>query len=133
MVQDVKKFGRRSLLRRSEWLDEINYGRGLGRGLAEKRGERLHLVACLHLLHMIKVTGVEKLRAITGERQFGLRAKHLVDTLGRFTFPTRTGEQKRPASIAGRAGADVVEVLRVVVDELDAEIAVLFHCWHGEH
>ena len=37
------------------------------------------------------------------------------------------------AAIAGRAGTDVVEIEGVVVDELDAEIALLFHRRHGEH
>ena len=53
--------------------------------------------------------------------------------LGCCAFPTWPGEQEAAAAIAGRSGADVVEVEGVVIDQLDAEIALLFDCRHGEH
>src|SRR6185295_2008947 len=37
------------------------------------------------------------------------------------------------AVVAGSAAADVVKVLRVSVDELDAEIALFFYHRHGEY
>ncbi len=132
-VQDVKKFGRRFLLCRREWLDEINSRCGLRSGLAEKRRERLHLVASLHLLHIVDVTRVEELRAISWERQFGLRAKNLINARRRLAFPVRACKQEGPASIAGRARSDVGEVLRVVVDELDGKITIRLHGRHRKH
>lgn len=40
-VEDVEKLGRRLLFVRREWLDEFSSGRGFGRWLAEKSGQRL--------------------------------------------------------------------------------------------
>src|SRR5882757_3627174 len=107
-------------------------GAALG-AAGRKRGERLYLVAGLDLLHVFDIAGIKELGSIGGERQFGLAAKDLLDALGRVTLPARPSEQEAAASIAGRAGPDVVEVERVVIDELDAEIALLFHRRHGEH
>src|ERR1700733_13458658 len=132
-VQDVEELRRRSLLSWCKRLYEINSRSGGGPGLSDKIRERRYLVACLHLLHIFEVTRIEELRAISGERQFGLGSKHFVDALGCLTFPARSGEKERPPSVAARASANVIEVLRVVVDELDAEIAILLHRWHGEY
>src|SRR5439155_20769815 len=132
-VQDVEELRRGLLFCRRERLDEINGGCGRRCGLAEKRRERLHLVACLDLSHIVHVTRVEELRAIRWERQFGLTAKDLLDALGRVTLPSRPSEQEAAASVAACACADVVEVKSVIIDELDTEIALLFHRRHGEH
>src|ERR1700733_11164790 len=125
-VQDIEELRRCSLLRWCKRLYEINSRSGIGRGPAEKGRERLHLVARLHLLHIVEVGRVKELRAIAGKSKFGLAAKHLVDALGCLTFPVRSGKKERPASVAARTSANVV-------DELDAEIAILLHRGHGEH
>src|SRR5439155_13398502 len=70
---------------------------------------------------------------IRWERQFGLTAKDLLDALWRCAFPARPSEQEAAASVAARSGPDVVKVERVVIDELDAEIALLFHRRHGQY
>ena len=94
-------------------LDEIDRRRGLWRGLAEKRRQRLRLVAGLDFLHVVEVGRVEELRAIDGEYKLGLRADHLLHALGRLAFPARPGDEEAAAIVAGRAAADVVEVERV--------------------
>src|SRR5580698_699560 len=66
-VQDVEELRRCSLLRWCKRLYEINSRSGVGRGLAEKGRERLHLVARLHLLHIVEVGWVKELRAIAGK------------------------------------------------------------------
>jgi hypothetical protein len=121
------------LLSRRQRLDEISSRRGLRCGLSEKCGERLHLIPRLDLPYVFDVARVEQLRAISGERQLGLRAKDLIDTLGRIAFPAGPGEQEGSTAIAGRAGTNVVEVEGVPINELDAEITLLLHRRHGDH
>src|SRR5207237_2303638 len=131
-VQDIEELRRVFLFRGRQRLDEINGRCGLRCGPAEKRGERLYLVAGLDLFHIVDIAWIEELRAIGGECQLGLAAKDLLDALGRVAFPARPGKQEAAASIAGRASTDVVEVEGVVIDELDAEITLLFDRRHGE-
>src|SRR5213079_2894961 len=105
---------------RRQRLDEINGRCRFGRRLAEKRGERLHFIASLNLLHVFDIARIEELRAIRWERQFGLTAKDLLDALWRLAFPARPSEQEAASSVAAGACADVVEVKGVIIDELDA-------------
>src|ERR1700716_3431247 len=108
-------------------------GAALGAGWPRNAESGCALLAILGFFPIVDVTRVEELRAIGGERQFGLAAKDLLDALGRVTLPSRPGEQEAAASVAGRASADVVEIERVVIDELEAAIALFFNRLYGEH
>src|SRR5207249_10259440 len=106
-VQDVEELQRGLFFCWRQRPDEINGRCGLGCRLAEKRRERLYLIASLDLPHIVDIRRIEELRAIRWERQFGLTAKDLLDALGRLAFPARPSEQEAAASVAARACADV--------------------------
>ena len=89
----------RLLLLHRQRLEEVS-GRGFGSGLAEKRRERLHLVAGLHLLDVLEVARVEKLGAEGGIPQRGFHGEDLLDALGRLALPASRPEiMKLPASL----------------------------------
>ena len=132
-VQDIEEFGRGLLRLGRERLDKIDRWCGLGCSLSEKLRQWLHLVAGLDLLHVVYVARIEQLRPIGGERQVSIRAKYFLDALRSLAFPIRSRDEETTAIVAGRAASDVVEIERVRVNQLDAEIAFLFDLRHGEH
>ena len=60
--------------------------------------------------------------SLHGEHQFGLGVDEAVDANGCVAVPARSSEQIRTAAVAGRAAAEVVEIVGVAVDELDRVI-----------
>jgi hypothetical protein len=79
----------------------------------------LDLVPGLELLDVVDVVRVEELRAVDHERELGLARDHRLDAFGLLALPVRPGEQEVPRVVAGGAAADVSEVERVEVDELE--------------
>ncbi len=113
-------------------LDEVDFGGGLGRRLAEKCGKGLHLVAGLDSLHIFQVIRIEQLRPIHRQDQLGFGTDHLADAFRFLPFPAGPGDQEIPAIVAGRTAADIVKVVGVEVDELDAEVALLLKRGNGQ-
>src|SRR5215469_2791568 len=97
---------------------------GRGRcGPPEELRKRLRCVACLDLLHIIEVVGVEKLCAKTGEGEFRLAAKDFLDARWLRAFPTGTGDEEAAAVIACGAAANVAEIEGIKVNQLNGEIS----------
>src|SRR5437868_1081269 len=75
--------------RRSRW-----------RRLAQKRRERLCLVAGLDVLHVVEIVRTEELGAIDRKHKLGLRAEHLLHALGRASpFQPGPAMRKLPPSL----------------------------------
>ena len=113
--------------------EEIDLRRGGRRGLLEERGERLRLVARLHLLHVRHVLGIEELRAEEGERERRGRAEDLLDARRRLAFPVGADDEVVAGLEARRAAADVAVVVGVAVDQLHGVVALLRHRRHRDH
>ena len=78
-------------------------------------------------------SGTEKLGPVEDEGEFGLRPDHRLDARRRFAMPVRPGQQIAARVVARRPAADIGEVERVHVDELERIVAILVDRRHGEH
>ena len=124
-IEDVEKLGRGSLRLGAQRLDEVDRRRRGGRRLAEELRQRLDLVPSLDFLDVVDVVGTEKLRPVEDEGKFGLRTDHRLDARRRFAMPVRPGEQEIARVVARRPAADIGEVERVHVDELERVVTIL--------
>ena len=95
--------------------------------------QRLHLVAALDLLDLAQVFVVKQLSAVKGVGDVAFAVDHTVDVHRLLTFPVWPGDHVVPAVIAGTAGAQVGEILRIEVDQLHRVIAVVFNLGQGQH
>src|SRR6516162_8957539 len=98
-----------------ERLDEFNRRCGRG-GLTEEMRQWLRFIACLDLLHIVEVAGIEKLSAKAGEGEFRLATKHFLDVRRSNALPAWTGDHKSAAVIACGAAANVAEIEGVKVN-----------------
>jgi len=113
--------------------EEIDLRRGRGRGLFEKRGERLYLISRLHLDDVRHVCRIEELSPISGERERRSRVKDFLDARGGLAFPVWTDDEIVAWLASRGAAADVAIVVDIAVAEHDRVIALLFHRRHREH
>ena len=132
-VQDAEKRGRGPEDFRRQWLDEINRGSGLWPGRAQEFRQRLHPVTSLDLLYIIKVSRVESCVRYTANTNSVSERITFFTPSGNSAFPARPGDEETATFVAGGAAPDVIEVERIQIDELDAEIARLFDGRDGDH
>ena len=78
-------------------------------------------------------SGLKSWVRIEHERELRLGADHRLDALRLGAVPVRPGEQEVAGVVAGGAAADVGEVERVHVDELQRVVAALLDRRHSEH
>ena len=131
-AQHIEELQRGFHLGRRHRRDPGNGGRGGRSWFAEEGGERLRFVLGLDLLDVVEVGGVEELGAADDVDELGLRPEDFGDAGGDGTFPSRAGDEKRAAAVAGCAGAEVVEIEGVKVHHLEDPIAVLLDGRDGE-
>ena len=93
-----------------------------GAAVPEEPGQRPHLVAGLDLLDVVQIVRAEQLRPVEGkdERRFaGRMTRDDALRLSRPSSPDRRSDSCRP--VPGGPRADVGEVVRVGVNELDRD------------
>src|SRR5882724_12498577 len=113
--------------------DEIDLWRGRRRGLLEERGERLRLVARLHLLYVRQVPWIKELSAEKGEGEGGRRGKDFLDPRRHLAFPTGANHEIVARIVTGGPAADIAIVVGIAVDQLHRVVALFSHCWHRDH
>src|SRR5215469_12312842 len=105
----------------------MDRGRGERLRLSEELRKGPRFVACLDLLHIIEVAGVEELSAKTGEGKLCLAAKHFLDARRFRALPVGTCDEEVAAGIACSAAANVAEIKGVKVNQLNGEIPALLN------
>ncbi|MNO59984.1 hypothetical protein D3C76_505840 [compost metagenome] len=95
--------------------------------------EGFNLVALLDLLDLGQVLVIEQLRAIQRIGDVAFAAQQAVDVQRLPALPIGAGNHEMAAVVAGAAGAQVGEVLRVGVNQLHRVIAMLFDGRQGQH
>src|SRR6266513_1678486 len=93
--------------------EEVNLGRGRRRGLLEESGERLCLVARLHLLYVRHVPGIKELSAEKGEGEGGRRVKDFLDPRRHLAFPTGANHEIVARLVTGGPAADIAIVIGI--------------------
>jgi hypothetical protein len=99
----------------------------VGGGLTEEGGARLEKVAGLDLFNVREICGVEKLGAEDSKNELGFCGHGALHSLRPLAFPAGSGDGEASAFVAGGACSEVVEVVGVEVDELNAEVAVFLN------
>ncbi|MNC16000.1 hypothetical protein D3C75_638440 [compost metagenome] len=99
----------------------------------EEGGQRLDLVACLHLLDIRHVLGIVELSPNGAHGEGSGRGEDFFDTGRGRAFPIGTDHHVVAWLVAGGTAADVTVVVSVAVDHLHRVVTPLVHCRHRDH
>ena len=131
-VQEIEELERCLLGDGRKRLGEVDRRRGLRCGPAEEGRQRQGDILGLDLFDGFEVAGIVELRPNDAHRKLRLAIDCFRDARGRLPAPARTGDEEAAAVIARRAAAEVVEVVGVEVNQLEAPVAILGDGRHGE-
>jgi hypothetical protein len=111
-------------------LREVNRRSGGWGGLLQVRGERLHRVAGLDLLHVRHVVGAHELRPVDRQREVRRRPEDLPHARRLLALPVRPDHEVVARFVARGAAADVAVIEGVAVAQLHRVVAAYVDGWH---